>query len=100
MTFRTSPAPELLTFKNWYTPVDVALDGSGFPSGTYSELQPSRIRTTSAGGTVEVASFDLTVAVIARRSWISNSQASSALLEHERMHFMIAICVGRECSEP
>src|SRR5690606_37434450 len=32
MAFRTNPAPELLTFKNWYTAVDAALDGSGFPS--------------------------------------------------------------------
>lgn len=53
------------------TTVDVALDGSGFPSGTYSEFQPSGIRTKAAQGTVSVANFDLTVAVVKRRSWTS-----------------------------
>jgi hypothetical protein len=43
-----------------------------------------------------VVSFDLTVAVIRSRSWIVNSQATPALLEHERVHFLIAICVGRD----
>ena len=52
MALRTNPAPELLTFKNWFTPVDAALDGSGFPSGTYSEFQPSNIRTKADKGTV------------------------------------------------
>jgi hypothetical protein len=99
MTFRTSPAPALLTFRDWFTTVDVAPDGSGFPSGTYSEFQPSGIRTRAARGTVEVASFDLTVAVIKRRSWIIPSHASAALLEHERLHFLLAICVGRNLHE-
>lgn len=99
MAFRTNPAPELLTFENWYTPVDAALDGSGFPSGTYSEFQPSNIRTKAGKGTVEVAGFDLTVTVVKRRSWIILSQATSALLEHERLHYLIAICVGRDLHE-
>jgi hypothetical protein len=99
MALRTNPAPELLTFKNWYTAVDVALDGSGFPSGTYSEFQPSGIRTKAAQGTVSVAHFDLTVAVVKRRSWIILSQATPALLEHERIHFLIAVCVGRDLHE-
>jgi hypothetical protein len=99
MTFRTNPAPELLTFRDWFTRLDVAPDGSGFPSGTYSEFQPSGIRTRSAGGVVEVASFDLTVAVVRRRSWIVPGHATAALLEHERLHFIIAICVGRDLHE-
>src|SRR5687768_5383950 len=99
MAFRTNPAPELLTLKNWYTTVDAALDGSGFPSGTYSEFQPSGIRTKAAQGTVSVANFDLTVAVVKRRSWIILSQATPALLEHERLHFLIAVCVGRDLHE-
>lgn len=99
MAFRTNPAPELLTFKNWYTAVDAALDGSGFPSGTYSEFQPSAIRTKADKGTVSVANFDLTVTVNKRRSWIIPSRATSALLEHERLHFLIAICVGRDLHE-
>ena len=99
MALRTNPAPELLTFKNWFTPVDAALDGSGFPSGTYSEFQPSNIRTKAEKGTVSVASIDLTVAVNRKRSWIILSQASNALLEHERLHFLIAVCVGRDLHE-
>ena len=54
MAFRQSPAPELLTFRNWYIVVDRAPDGSGFPSGTYSEFQTSGIRTRAAKGTVEL----------------------------------------------
>lgn len=99
MAFRKSPAPELLTFRNWYTVVDLAPDGSGFPSGTYSEFQTSGIRTRAAKGTVEIANFDLTVAVVKRRSWIVMSQATPALLEHERLHFLIAVCVGRDLHE-
>lgn len=99
MAFRQSPAPELLTFRNWYTVVDRAPDGSGFPSGTYSEFQTSGIRTRAAKGTVEIANFDLTVAVVKRRSWIVMSQATPALLEHERLHFLIAVCVGRDLHE-
>ncbi|HTV23843.1 MAG TPA: hypothetical protein VMG12_34370 [Polyangiaceae bacterium] len=99
MAFRTNPAPELLTFNNWFTPVDAALDGSGFPSGTYSEFQPSNIRTKADKGTVSVAGIDLTVTVVKRRSWIILSQATAALLEHERLHYIIAICVGRDLHE-
>jgi len=99
MALRTNPAPELLTFKNWYTPVDAALDGSGFPSGTYSEFQPSNIRTKADKGTVAIANFDLMVTVVKRRSWIILSQATAALLEHERLHYLIAICVGRDLHE-
>ena len=33
MAFRQSPAPELLTFRNWYTVVDRAPDGSDIDDG-------------------------------------------------------------------
>jgi uncharacterized protein DUF922 len=99
MAFRTNPAPELLTFEQWFTPVESAPDGSGLPSATYSEMQPSNIRTRPASGGVEVANIDLTVTVVRRRSWIVMARATRALLEHERIHYLIAICVGRNLHE-
>src|SRR5690349_10225382 len=100
MTFIKRPAPELLTFKNWYTSVTAALDGSGYPSGTYSDFQPSKkIALESEGGKLKVKSFDLTMTVLKERSWVINAKATPALLEHERLHFMIAICVGRDAHE-
>ena len=78
MTFIKRPAPELLTFKNWYTSVSAALDGSGYPSGTYSDFQPSKkIALKSEGGKLKVKSFDLTMTVLKERSWIINAKSDS-----------------------
>ena len=48
---------------------------------------------------VEVANIDLTVTVVRRLSWIVMARATRALLEHERIHYLIAICVGRNLHE-
>jgi hypothetical protein len=99
MTLIKRPAPELLTFKNWYQSVAAAPDGSGLPSGTYSDLQPSNLSTKVSGGEVGVKTFDLTVTVLKSKSWVVDAKASTALLEHERLHYLIAICVARDAHE-
>ena len=99
MALITKPAPELLTFANWYKSVASAPDGSGLPSGTYTDYQPSKLSTQVSGGEVGVKTFDLTVTVLKSKSWIVDAKASTELLEHERLHYLMAICVARDAHE-
>ena len=52
--------------------------------------------TKSNSSGIGVKSVTVRVSFVARDSWVLKEHTSNAyLLEHERLHYIIAICVGR-----
>jgi len=97
MAFLTSPDPQLLTFKMFKV---VANDPDGddeYWAGTACAIEPSRFVTKSGSNGIGVKSVTVKVSFVTRDSWVLKEHTSNAyLLEHERLHYIIAICVGRK----
>jgi hypothetical protein len=98
MAVTTNPIPELLTLKH-YSGVSKAPDGSDAWAATATLMQPSGLSTRPVKGGVGVATVNIAVSLNASASWILTSHAEDAqLVEHERLHYMLAICIARSCT--
>jgi hypothetical protein len=92
----TNPAPEVLTLKS-YPGVDRAPDGSNHWAATGSLLHPSGMTTRQVAKGVSLKSLNITVSLNPSTSWVVKSHiADQDLLEHERLHYMAAVCVARK----
>jgi hypothetical protein len=74
-----------------------APDGSDAWAATATLMQPSGLSTKPVKGGVGVATVNIAVSLNASASWVLTSHAEDAqLLEHERLLYMLAICLARK----
>jgi hypothetical protein len=93
MPFQISSAPELVTF-DIYTKRDSAPSKDW--AYTKSNITPSGLAPLTRPGGVSVASsFTVTVSLNRAQSWVLKAHLNDTkLLDHKRLHHMIACCVG------
>jgi hypothetical protein len=96
MSVLTNPAPELLTL-TLYRGVDTAPDGSSHWAATASLLHPSGMAMQQVAKGVSLKSLNITVSLNTSSSWVVKSHLGDKdLLEHERLHYIAAVCVARK----
>lgn len=96
MAVTVNPIPDLPTLKH-YTRVPKAPDGSDAWAATATLMQPSGLSTKPVKGGVGVATVNIAVSLNASSSGVLTSHEEDAqLLEHERLHYMLAVCVARK----
>jgi hypothetical protein len=92
MTVKLNPPPELLTFQA-YPKVDKSPEPP-MDARTEHGIGYSILKFIRKGNEVRV-SLLVTVAFVKERSWVLRSmQKEARLLQHERLHLMLAACGG------
>ncbi|HXJ23464.1 MAG TPA: DUF922 domain-containing protein [Polyangia bacterium] len=87
------PLPHGLTWTH-FTVVQTSPDGNQAQTGY--DITASFSYTGSDDGGYKLSRFAVTVALVSGDTWVVSGQKSAALLNHERLHWVIATLVGRE----
>jgi hypothetical protein len=94
MAVTFSPAPTSLAWSHFRVVNRGATDAHIQP--TYNLNIPNRGGVVRDGSNYRVASLTVTVAIHSPGTWVVRGKQSTALLDHERLHWMMAIIVGYE----
>jgi hypothetical protein len=63
---------------------------------TATSIQPTRIRTRTTDEGAQISEMVVQLKLDAKETWVVKGRESSALLEHERLHYRIAILLAYE----
>lgn len=77
-------------FKKLKAPVD------GLNAQTRVEMQPATIKTEHGPEGMRIVQLTLRVVLDSENTWVVTGKETAELLEHERLHYRIAIEVARE----
>ena len=95
MSFSKNPDPSVLSF-SLYSKVETSPDGTPLSAATRIDVRPSRFALRTEQGKKSVSSVDVEMKFLPKGSWVLKSKVSDAkLLEHERLHYMLACAFGR-----
>ena len=106
MPLRLLPAPEGFGWGQ-FREVRSAPDGSSFKASTGSRITITHIITErvelvgvrSVSDAVKIKGATVQVTIDRANTWVVRGQKTPALLEHERIHYLIATLVGKEILE-
>lgn len=94
MSVNFQPVPTSLAWGRFRTVTQGATDAHIKPS--YDLNIPARTGIVQDGANFKVASLTVTVSIHAPGTWVVAGRQSTSLLDHERLHWMMAIIVGYE----
>ncbi|HXU62359.1 MAG TPA: DUF922 domain-containing protein [Polyangia bacterium] len=92
MSVKFLPLPHGVTWTHFRV---VRTSPDGFQAQTGYRIAAS-YRTTGSGSEVSISQAAVTVSLVSAQTWVVAGTKTAALLDHERLHYVIATLVGRE----
>lgn len=92
MSIRFLPLPHGVTWTHFRV---VRTSPNGFQAQTGYGIAAT-YRTRQSGSEVAISNATVTVSLVPAQTWVVAGTKTAALLDHERLHYVIATLVGRE----